>query len=134
MAISLYLDSPDYNKYRKENAILPKKTEIDLKKLEEIQVEKIEKKEEKPKKKLKTFEQEVYSLVSYIKLTNKTETLKILQSILKNIATHFEEEKFRKVPVRKENQKIQLISISIFSLKIKKSLITLFLLHKLFKF
>ena len=129
MAISLYLDSPDYNKYRKEHAILPKKTEIDLKKLEEIQ-----EKEEKPKKKLKTFEQEVYSLVSYIKLTNKTETLKILQSILKNITTHFEEEKFRKVPVRKENQKIQLISISNLSLKIKKSSITLFLSHKLFKF
>jgi hypothetical protein len=58
-------------------------------------------KEEKKQKtpKIKTFEQQVFSLVSFIKLTIKTETLKILSSILTNIANHFGEEKFRKVPV-----------------------------------
>eukprot|EP01080_Neovahlkampfia_damariscottae_P001745 gene1745-514_t len=100
LAISLYLDSPDYNKYRKEHTIIPKNTEIDVKKLEKLE----EIKEEKPKKKVKSFQQEIFELVSYIKLTIKTETLKILQSILKNILTHFEEEKFRKVPLK--NQKI----------------------------
>jgi hypothetical protein len=98
LAISLYLDSPDYNTYRKKNPILPKK---DLSKLDELPQQEQFKEEKKQKtQKIKTFEQQVFSHVSFIKLTIKTETLKILSSILTNIVNHFEEEKFRKVPVR----------------------------------